>query len=118
VTGNVGSNAAFGVEVDLVRAGTTVATASTTSSAAHGSWSVTLAHPVGDDRDVVEIRYTGSGAPTDETILTGNGGNPNAESGWTGWGDLDTETTVAPDGLDIFPCFQVRVFAAAIGGTD
>ena len=33
--------------------------------------------------------YSGTGAPTpsDQVILTGNGGNPFSESGWTGWFD-------------------------------
>src|SRR5690348_7593131 len=90
VSGNIGSNHAVSVTVQVHRAGTLVATAGTTSSASDGSWSVNLSHPVGDDRDVIDVLYSGTGAPQNELILTGNGGDPFNESGWTGWGDLDT----------------------------
>jgi hypothetical protein len=116
VTGNVPTHSAVGVTVAMIRAGDTVATASTTASAADGSWHVTLGHAVGDDRDEIDVSYTGAGAPANDTILTGNGGDPNNEAGWTGWGDLDTGVQVASDGIAIFPCFQVGVFAIAVNG--
>ena len=59
---------------------------------AAGSWSVTFgSHVVGDDRDEIDVDYSGAGAPTPnhQVILTGNGGNPFTESGWTGWTALD-----------------------------
>ena len=76
VSGNVGQNKAFGVTVALVREafnpnalpGTdqvVVAHASTVSNPANGSWSVTLpGHAVGDDRDQINVIYSGAGAPT------------------------------------------------------
>ena len=48
-----------------------------------------LRYAVGDDRDVIDVTYSGVGAPPDDVIMTGNGGNPFSESGWTGWFDLD-----------------------------
>lgn len=112
VSGNIGSNHAVDVSVDLIRAGTLVSSASTTSSAADGSWSVNLSHPVGDDRDIIGVSYGAqTGAPSDEEILTGNGGDPFDEAGWTGWGDLDTGFFITPDGNDVIyaPCFQTGV---------
>ena len=48
-------------------------------------------HAVGDDRDVITVDYSGTGAPTpsQDQILTGSGGNPFTESGWTGWVAMD-----------------------------
>ena len=53
----------------------------------------TLPRAVGDDRDEIVVEY-GAGGPTPskQAILTGNGGNPFTESGWTGWTDLDNGT--------------------------
>ncbi len=113
VSGNIGSNHAVNVDVDLIRAGTLVSSASTTSSASDGSWTVSLSHAVGDDRDIIGVSYNQgqTGAPPDAEILTGNGGNPFEEAGWTGWGDLDTATAITSDGNDVlyFPCFQTGV---------
>ncbi len=98
----------------------TVAQASTTS-AGDGSWSVSLApHAVGDDRDELDIDYSGPGAPSPshQVILTGNGGNPFTESGWTGWTDLDNgyfltnDPSLGGPSLSVGPCFQTGVFNA------
>jgi hypothetical protein len=121
VSGNIGTANAVHVTVSLVRAGTTVMSASTVSDAS-GAWSASLApFSVGDDRDEIDVAYDQAdpGAPPDDTILTGNGGDPNDEAGWTGWGDIDTGTSLAPDGsaVAIFPCFQTGVLALAVNGT-
>jgi hypothetical protein len=122
------------VQVSLVRNGpggtaanpnpVTVATGSTTT-AGDGSWSVSLApHAVGDDRDEIDIDYSGPNAPSQshEVILTGNGGNPFTESGWTGWTDLDNGAFLTNDpslggpSLTLAPCFQNGVFSATENG--
>ncbi len=48
-------------------------------------------HAVGDDRDEIDIDYSGAGAPqpNHQVILTGNGGNPFTEAGWMGWTEMD-----------------------------
>jgi hypothetical protein len=113
------------VTVTLVRAGTLVAGVRTTTRA-DGSWgpvdlrSLTRAAAAGfgDDRDKVFVAY-GAGGPPSETILTGNGGNPFTESGWTGWFDLDHGYAVAAGfgsgGVLIGPCFQTGVLELTIG---
>jgi hypothetical protein len=84
-------------------------------------------HAIGDDRDVITIDYSGSGAPTpsQEQILTGNGGNPFSESGWTGWTAMDNGSLVtntqsvqglAPPTITVEPCFQTGVEAYSVGG--
>ncbi len=114
------------VTVGLVRAGTLVASASTRTRAG-GSWSLVLpGHAVGDDRDAIEVDYAGAGAPSppQQTILTGNGGNPAAEAGWTGWSDLDSGITVLSvhnpqhlhPGVLIQTCFQTGVLTVALDG--
>ena len=85
VSGNTENNTAgIGVTVKLIRANAngaavTVGQASGTTNG-NGAWSVTLprAHAVGDDRDEIDVIYSGAGAPTPhhQVILTGNGGNP------------------------------------------
>ncbi|MBV9168363.1 MAG: hypothetical protein JO342_19670, partial [Solirubrobacterales bacterium] len=131
VSGNTENNASgVTVTVTVQREGAigpvTVATGSSTTKA--GVWSVSLGHhAVGDDRDVITVTYSGSGAPTprSEQILTGNGGNPFTQSGWTGWVDMDhgsfltnTQTVqgIAPPSLTLEPCFQTGVEAFSIDG--
>ena len=135
VSGNIGKSvhpAGVGVHVTLLRMGASnppvpVAQGAGTT-AGDGSWSVSLApHAVGDDRDEIDVDYTdASGSPgsaprpSQQVILTGNGGNPFAESGWTGWFDLDNGTAlnnISPAALQIAPCFQTGVLNATIGGT-
>ncbi len=120
ITGNVNQpvGGGIGVQVTLLREGAAgvpvrVARASTTT-AADGSWQVSLApHAVGDDRDEVDIDYSGPGAPqpAHQVILTGNGGDPFSEAGWMGWTamDLGSAATNSPAGstLALAPCFQV-----------
>jgi hypothetical protein len=120
------------VQVSLIRSSdsdgdpVTVAQASSTIGAnADGTWSVNLPqHLVGDDRDEIDIDYSGSGAPAPnhEVILTGNGGNPFTESGWTGWTAMDNGVAVTGDdpnfaddsSVTMSPCFQVGVLAVTI----
>jgi hypothetical protein len=131
VTGNIEHHiAGVSVSVTLLRlndSGTPVPVASGSgTTAASGSWSVSLGgHAVGDDRDAIEIAYSGAGAPAPEQILTGNGGNPFTESGWTGWTALDNGSLVtntqglqgfAPPTITIEPCFQTGVEAYSVSG--
>jgi hypothetical protein len=131
VTGNSGKGGTSGtpVEVQLIRAGTIVSDTATTTTAG-GNWTATLSHAVGDDRDEIDVIYnggnTGTGVPSQphETILTGNGGNPSTESGWTGWFDLDngyalTNSDPSPPhnpSLTMAPCFQTGQLSATLNG--
>jgi hypothetical protein len=129
VTGNVNrsSGGGIGVQVTLLRADVNgspvvVARASTTT-AADGSWSVSLApHAVGDDRDEIDVDYSGANAPQPhhQVILTGNGANPFIEAGWTGWLDLDIGSATAnqPTGssLTLAPCFQSGLLGYSFDG--
>ncbi|HEY5316358.1 MAG TPA: hypothetical protein VIJ20_00145, partial [Solirubrobacteraceae bacterium] len=96
VSGSLGTaKANVRVTVILKRAKTVVAAVST-QTRSDGSWgpvalkSLTRAavEAFGDDRDTVSVEY-GDGGPPDDTILTGDGGNPFTQAGWTGWFDLD-----------------------------
>ena len=135
VSGNIGSNAA-GVQVTvavyrpsrlaspdtltpLSALAAKVVQASTTTGA-NGAWSLSLApFAVGDDRDLITVRY--SGAPLrPDFIATGSGGNPFSESGWTGWSDLDTGAEVSNRKggfVTLGPCFQTGVLTLRVGGT-
>jgi hypothetical protein len=133
VSGNIEHHTAgVSVTVTLLRvkdSGAPVPVASgSTTTAGDGSWSVSVGgHAVGDDRDVILIDYSGAGAPmpAQEQILTGNGGNPFTESGWTGWtamdnGSLLTNTQgvqgLAPPTITLEPCFQTGVESYSAGG--
>lgn len=131
VTGNIGKGETSGVpvEVRLVRAGTVVADG-TGRTDGSGDWTVTLSHAVGDDRDEIDVIYnggtSGTGIPAQptETILTGNGGNPLTESGWTGWFDLDngyaltnTDPQTGNPSLTMAPCFQTGQLSATLNGS-
>jgi hypothetical protein len=140
VTGNTEDNTAgIGVTVELIRsnangAAVVVAQASGVTNSS-GQWTVTLPnhHTVGDDRDEVDVIYSGAGAPNPhhQVILTGNGGNPWIESGWTGFTAMDqgnvlTNDDLAPwsnsithggPSLTMSPCFQTGVFGYTINGT-
>jgi hypothetical protein len=133
VSGNIERHTAgVRVKVTLQRADAsgapvTVASGSATT-AADGSWSVSLgSRAVGDDRDVITVGYSGAGAPTpsQEQILTGNGGNPFTESGWTGWVAMDNGSGVtntqtlqgfAPPTITLQPCFQTGVERYTVAG--
>jgi hypothetical protein len=130
VSGNIESNTAgVGVKVTLVRAdadGNPVPVAqATTTTAADGTWQVSLApHAVGDDRDEIDVDYSNNGAPSPshQVILTGNGGNPFTESGWTGWTALDNGSFLTNDpslggpSLSMSPCFQTGVLVGTFDG--
>jgi hypothetical protein len=127
VAGNIGSDTSgVNVTVSLIRAdadGNPVTVASGSArTAADGSWSVSVApHYVGDDRDEIDVDYSGTGAPSPshEVILTGNGGNPFTESGWTGWTDMDNGYVLTNQGgpsLTFGPCFQTGVLTATMDG--
>lgn len=131
VRGNVNraSGGGIGVRVTLLRASAVdgspvvVARASTTT-AGDGSWSVSLApHAVGDDRDEIDVDYSGAGAPqpNHQVILTGNGGSPFSLSGWTGWFALDNGSAAAAgsggSSLTLAPCFQTGVLSYTFNGT-
>ncbi len=134
ISGNIANKVAnVEVTVKLMRAegeeGTAVEVGEGTAKTdAEGEWTLHLegagATPrvVGDDRDEIEVEYKGTGAPTPakQTILTGNGGNPFTESGWTGWTDLDNSTDVHEKGadfaIDVGPCFQTGVLTYEVEG--
>ena len=127
VTGNVNRSpgGGIGVQVSLVRAGAdgnpvTVAKASTTT-AADGSWSVSLSppHVVGDDRDEIDVSYSGAGAPSPshQVIATGNGGNPFNEAGWMGWFAMDAGSAATSSTLTLAPCFQTGQLSAFLNST-
>lgn len=133
VRGNIEQDrAGVRVKVTLQRANASGAPVTVASGSAitagDGSWTVSLGNRVvGDDRDVITVDYSGAGAPTPghEQILTGNGGNPFTESGWTGWvamdnGSLVTNTQTlqgfAPPTITLQPCFQTGVEAYTVAG--
>jgi hypothetical protein len=129
VTGNVNraQGGGIGVRVTLLRTGPSggplvVARASTTT-AANGAWRVSLGlHAPGDDRDEIDVDYSGAGAPQPhhQVILTGNGGNPYTEAGWTGWTALDigSAVTAGPPGstVTLAPCFQAGILSYTFDG--
>ena len=128
VSGSIGTAAAnVSVTVILRRAETTVGEV-TTSTRADGSWgpvalkSLTRARVVafGDDRDEILVRY-GRGGPPADLILTGAGGNPFTQAGWTGWFDLDhgfaVQNGFGGGGVLIGPCSQTGLLQLTIGLT-
>ena len=126
ITGNVNRSpgGGVGVQVSLLRADAggnaiTVAKASTTT-AANGSWSVSLgAHAPGDDRDEIDVTYSGGGAPipSHQVIQTGNGGNPFNEAGWMGWFTMDAGSSATSSTLTLAPCFQTGQLSAFLNST-
>ena len=129
VSGNVNLSpgGGIGVKVSLVRTSPTggpVAVASgSATTAANGSWSVSLgSHAPGDDRDEVDVDYSGAGAPkpSHQVVLTGNGGNPVAEAGWTGWMWMDAGSALSTKGgastLTLAPCGQTGVLSFTFNG--
>jgi hypothetical protein len=103
------------VRVRLVRAGETVARGSTRADGT-GFWALNLRHALGDDRDVIAIRY-GPGGPPPDDIATGAGGDPYAQAGFTGWYDLDSGFAAFPQGVLVSPCSQVGVLAITVRHT-
>ena len=130
ITGNVNRPAGGGIGVTVrllrrkVNGRPVVVARASTTTAPDGSWSVSLGpHAVGDDRDEVELDYSGAGSPqpNHQVILTGNGGNPFAEAGWTGWSALDAGAALRSSGgrttLTLGPCFQAGVLSFTFDGS-
>jgi hypothetical protein len=125
VTGNVNRVPGGGihVQVSLVRTNlsgnpVTVARASTTT-APNGGWAVWLwPHAPGDDRDEIDVDYSGAGAPqpSHQVILTGNGGNPFTEAGWTGWTAMDLGSSLTSSSVMLAPCFQAGTLSFSFNG--
>ena len=122
VTGNI-AKAAAGVSatVFLVRAGELIAGGRAQTNR-RGDWRLTLRsisddslRAVGDDRDLIVIRY-GRGGPAPDEIATGAGGNPFTEAGWTGWYALDTGFAVARNAIKLGPCGQTGVLTIRVDG--
>ena len=131
VSGNVGKETAgVKVTVSLLRRSSSGKAAlvaqAATETESEGGWTLTLQHAVGDDRDVIVVAYKGVGAPTpsQQAIMTGNGGNPFEESGWTGWTDLDHGSALTNEGIEeeptLFfgPCFQTGVMTYSVDEVD
>jgi hypothetical protein len=126
VSGKIGTaTAQVAVSVNLVRGETEVGEVSTRTRP-DGSWgpvalkSLTRA-PVeafGDDRDEIFVHY-GAGGPPNDVILTGDGGNPFTEAGWTGWFDLDhgfaVQSGFGAGGVLIGPCSQTGLLELTLG---
>lgn len=129
VTGNVNRVPGGGirVQVSILRTGpsgnaVTVARASTVTRP-DGSWQVSFTrHAPGDDRDEIDVDYSGSNAPRPghQVILTGNGGNPFTEAGWTGWLAMDNGSAVTSSStgssLLLAPCFQAGTLSFSFDG--
>jgi hypothetical protein len=116
VSGDIGRRqGGIGVGVELVRADQEVAVA-ISRTRADGRWGpVALQadgaharHAFGDDRDAILVVY-GRGGPSPDEILTGSGGNPFTQSGYTGWYSLDTGYRVDRHYVLISPCSQIGV---------
>lgn len=129
ISGNVNQLGGGGIRVtvSLLREGLSgnpvrVASGSATT-AADGSWRVSLApHAPGDDRDEIDVDYSGPGAPqpSHQVIRTGNGGNPFTEAGWIGWTAMDEGSNAtnarAGSSVALAPCFQVGTMAFTFDG--
>ena len=122
VTGNIAKSAAgVSATVFLVRAGELVAGGRGVTNG-RGDWRLTLRslsddspRAVGDDRDLIIVRYS-SGGPAPDEIATGAGGNPFTEAGWTGWYALDTGFAVARKSIALGPCGQTGVLTVRVDG--
>ncbi len=118
VQGGIGSaRGGVSVRVSLWRAGQVVARGSGRTRA-DGSWGpVSLgSHAVGDDRDVIVVRY-GRGGPRAQEIETGSGGDPFIASGWTGWFALDHGYQVQRNSILLSPCAQTGVLRVLVNGS-
>ena len=95
VTGNIGaSQAGVNVTVQLVRQGTVVDTAPTVQTDATGEWAATLpTHVPSDALDVVNVDYSGAGAPANGSY--GDGGGDYTQP-WLGI--LDSNVSISSDG--------------------
>jgi hypothetical protein len=122
VRGN-GATARAGIPVhlELLRAGTLVARGQARTDA-HGDWAATLRSvgtgvptPAGDDRDELDVGY-GPGGPPAESILTGQGGDPGNQAGYTGWSTLDSGFALGAGAVAIAPCSQVGLLHVTIDG--
>jgi hypothetical protein len=78
VSGNIGTaTSGVGVTVKLERGSDTVATAPVATTGADGSWAATLPlHAPSNGKDVVEVDYSGSGAPASNALYALNNADP------------------------------------------
>lgn len=122
LSGNIAKpTAGISATVLLIRAGELVAAGRGTTDA-RGSWRATLRsvadgtpRAVGDDRDLILVRY-GRGGPAPDEIATGAGGNPFSESGWTGFYALDAGFAVGRRAIKLGPCGQTGVLTVRVDG--
>jgi hypothetical protein len=124
VSGNLPVGSRVPVAVELIRSNTLVAAASATTRS-NGNWgpvqlrsSSGAPHAVGDDRDRLVVAYGLSViTPTLDLIETGDGGNPFAEGGYTGWFDLDHGYAVHSHQVVLGPCGQTGVLSLRVGAS-
>jgi hypothetical protein len=129
ITGNVNRlpGAGIHVQVSLLRAASAGNAVAVVRGSAitqpDGSWQVWLwPHAPGDDRDEIDVDYSGPGAPqpSHQVILTGNGGNPFTEAGWMGWLAMDNGSAITGtstgSSLMLAPCFQAGTLSYTFDG--
>jgi len=123
ISGNIGT-ATPGVRLTVLlkRGGTVVADAIARTGRRGGWGPVALRsrrrpYAVGDDRDQISILY-GTHGPRPDLILTGNGGDPFTQAGFTGWFDLDNGYALQPRSVLIGPCGQTGVLTLTVGGVE
>jgi hypothetical protein len=105
------------VAAELLRSGEPVGHASARTGPG-GGFSLTLrgsggrATPLGDDRDDLFVSIDGQVY----VIITGSGGNPYGQSGFTGWFDLDHGFAVGTNSVQLGPCSQTGVLTLRRNG--
>ena len=96
VSGNVGSSTTgVSVVVSIQRDGTTVDTAPTVTTDTSGNWSATFpAHAPSDALDVVDVTYSGAGAPANSSYGDGVAGDGTVP----GFGYFDGNASISANG--------------------